>query len=162
MFRVTRRYAFSASHRLHSTQLGADENRRIVLAARPTGMVDDGTVRIERVFVPTPGDGEALVRVRYLSIDPTIRTWMNDVPGYLPPIGIGEVVRSAGIGEVVASNSERYRPGDLVFGMTGWQDYTIAGEGAAAMRPLPAGLRSSIRRAGAACSGPGYSSRMPT
>ena len=66
--------------------------------------------------------------MRYLSIDPTIRTWMNDAPGYLPAIGIGDVVRGGGIGEVVATTSDRYQVGDLVFGMTGWQDYTVADE----------------------------------
>ncbi len=74
-----------------------------MLAARPAGMVDAETVRMEHGPAPEPGEGEALVRVRYLSIDPTIRTWMNDAPGYLPPIGIGEVIRGAGIGEVVSS-----------------------------------------------------------
>ncbi len=87
-----------------------------------------------------PGKGEALTRVRYISIDPTIRTWMNDAPGYLPPIGIGEVVRAGGVAEVLESNSDRYSPGDLLFGMTGWQDYAIADEGAGRMQRLPAGV----------------------
>ena len=116
------------------------DNRRIVLAARPVGMIDADTVLMEHAPAPEIGAGEALVKVKYLSIDPTIRTWMNDVEGYLPPIGIGQVIRSAGVGEVVASNSERYEPGDLVFGMTGWQDYVVAGEGAASMRRLPDGI----------------------
>jgi len=81
-----------------------------------------------------------LVRVRALSIDPTIRTWMNDAPGYVPPIAIGDVVRSIGVGEVVATTDDRYAVGDLVFGTTGWQDYALAGEGPAAMTPVPAGL----------------------
>src|SRR5436309_6358527 len=117
----------------------AERNRRLVLAERPTGNVEESTVRLEEVDVPEPGSGQALVRTRYVSIDPTIRTWMDDVQGYLPPIGIDEVVRSAGIGEVVQSRSEHYTVGDLVFGMTGWQDYVLADEGAMALRPLPAG-----------------------
>ena len=52
-------------------------NRRIVLATRPTGMVDDTTTRLEHGPVPEPGPGQALVAVRYLSMDPTIRTWMD-------------------------------------------------------------------------------------
>jgi hypothetical protein len=117
-----------------------DSNRRLVLAERPTGNVDEKTVRLEQADVPQPGDGEALVRTRFLSIDPTIRTWMDDVQGYLPPIGIDDVIRSAAVGEVVRSNSERYRPGDLVFGMTGWQDYAIVDEGARAVQVLPQGI----------------------
>ena len=122
----------------------ADVNRTLVLAARPTGMVDASTVRRNDGPVPVPGEGEALVRVRYLSIDPTIRTWMDDAPGYLPPIGIGEVIRGAGIGEVVTSNSARYAVGDLVFGTLGWQDFALAGEGGAAVQVLPAGVEPTL------------------
>ncbi len=119
---------------------GAEGNRRLVLARRPSGMVDAGTVRLVEEPVPEPGPAGALVRVRYLSIDPTIRTWMNDAPGYLPAIGIGDVVRGGGIGEVVATTSDRYKVGDLVFGMTGWQDYAVADESAGAMQVIPAGI----------------------
>jgi NADPH-dependent curcumin reductase CurA len=118
----------------------ADENRRLVLARRPSGMVDAETVRLETGPVPDPGEAAALIRVRYLSIDPTIRTWMNDAPGYMPAIEIGDVVRGGGIGEVVETTSERYRIGDLVFGMTGWQDYAVADEEAATMQVIPAGV----------------------
>ncbi len=117
----------------------AATNRKLILAERPTGMVDDSIVTLESAPAPEPGAGEFLVQVRYLSIDPTIRTWMNDVQGYLPPIGLGEVVRGAGIGEVVSSNDESYRPGQLVFGMTGWQDYTV-GSQANPLQPLPEGI----------------------
>lgn len=115
-----------------------DRNRRLVLAERPTGAVNENTVRLEEKEVPEPGPGQALVRNRYLSIDPTIRTWMDDVQGYLPPIGIGEVIRSGGVAEVERSSSDRYKPGDLVFGLTGWQDYTLADE-SAPMQVLPPG-----------------------
>ena len=74
----------------------SNTNRRIVLAKRPSGLVDDETVRVETEAAPEPADGQALVKVRYLSIDPTIRTWMDDVPSYLPPIQIDEVIRSGG------------------------------------------------------------------
>jgi NADPH-dependent curcumin reductase CurA len=121
-----------------------DRNRRLVLAERPSGMVDERTVRVEESDVPEPGAGEALARVRFLSIDPTIRTWMDDSPGYLPPIAIDEVVRSGGIAEVVASNCDRYAPGELLFGMTGWQDYVIADEGERSMQSLPAGISPTV------------------
>src|SRR5450759_97330 len=122
-----------------------DTYRRILLGTRPKGLVDAGNLRIDDTqAVPEPDDGQALVRVRYLSIDPTIRTWMDDAPGYLPPIGIGDVVRSGGIGEVVTSRSDAYREGDLVFGMTGWQEYARADGGANAMTPLPPGVDPTI------------------
>jgi NADPH-dependent curcumin reductase CurA len=63
-----------------------------------------------------------------LSIDPTIRTWMNDAPGYLPPIGIGDVIRSGGVGVVVESQTSRYAVGDVVSGITGWQEWVLADE----------------------------------
>ncbi len=89
-----------------------DTYRRMLLASRPHGLVDAGNLRLDdSAPVPEPAEGQALIRVRYCSIDPTIRTWMDDAPGYLPPIGIGEVVRSGGVGEVVASRSDRYQPG---------------------------------------------------
>ncbi|HUA12723.1 MAG TPA: NADP-dependent oxidoreductase [Solirubrobacteraceae bacterium] len=109
-----------------------------MLAERPTGVVDDSTTRLETEETPELADGEALVAVRYLSIDPTIRTWMNDAPGYLPPIGVGEVIRSGGLGEVVESKSDRYAVGDSVFGLVGWQEYAVADEGARAMQVIPA------------------------
>jgi NADPH-dependent curcumin reductase CurA len=107
-------------------------------------MVDGSIVRCEDAEVPQHGPGEALARVRFLSIDPTIRTWMDDAPGYLPPIGIGEVIRSGGIAEVLESESPRYSRGDLVFGMTGWQDYVIADEGERTMQPLPPGISPQV------------------
>ncbi|MEA2297127.1 MAG: hypothetical protein QOF77_63 [Solirubrobacteraceae bacterium] len=119
-------------------------NRRLILARRPTGMVDTETVVLEVGPVPEPGLGEALVAVRYLSIDPTIRGWMNDAPGYLPPIGIGEVIRSGGVGEVVASRNKRYPVGAMVFGTTGWQDFVLAGGGQAAMHVLPRWLEPTL------------------
>jgi NADPH-dependent curcumin reductase len=119
----------------------ADRNRRMVLAERPSGMVDESTVRLEEVDVPEPGEGEMLARVRYVSIDPTIRTWMDDAPGYLPPIQIDEVVRAGGVAEVVTSNSERFEPGQLLFGMTGWQDYIVGADG---FQTLPDGVPPTL------------------
>ncbi len=80
-------------------------SRRIVLAARPTGMVDETTTRLEHVEAPHPAPGQALVWVRYLSIDPTIRGWISH-DTYLPAVSIGDVVRSGGtrqLGRIRAS-----------------------------------------------------------
>jgi len=63
--------------------------------------------------------------VQYLSIDPTIRTWMNDAPGYLPPIEIDAVVRSGGLGTVVESRNDAYPVGSTVFGMMGWTEQAV-------------------------------------
>src|SRR5690349_10241300 len=122
----------------------SEQNRRIVLAERPSGLVNERTTRLETEPVPEPADGQALVKVRYLSIDPTIRTWMDDVPSYLPPIQIDEVIRSGGVGEVVESRTDAYQPGQLVFGMTGWQDYAIVDAGEQAMQVLPDGVPPGV------------------
>ena len=123
----------------------SDTFRRMLLSSRPHGLVDGGNLRLDdSAPVPEPGEGQALVRVRYLSIDPTIRTWMDDAPGYLPPIGLGDVVRSGGVGEVVATRSDRYQAGDLVFGMLGWQEYALADGGEASMTVLPPGVDPTV------------------
>ena len=103
-------------------------NRQVTLAQRPTGMIDESTTSLVETPIPQCGPHEALIKVGLLSIDPTIRTWMNDAPGYLPPIGIGDVIRSGGSGVVVESKSERYQVGDVVNGVTGWQEWAIASE----------------------------------
>ncbi len=102
------------------------DNRQIVLDHRPSGPVDESTTKVVTTSRPECGDGEALIKVAMLSIDPTIRTWMDDAPGYLPPIELGAVVRGGGAGVVVESCNERYAVGDVVFGMTGWQEWVLA------------------------------------
>ena len=103
----------------------AEENRRFLLAERPTGPVDENTYDLVSEPAPEIGEGEALVRVKWISIDPTNRTWISEIPTYLPPVAIGEVMRGLGLGEVVESNNPNFPVGALVNGLTGWQDYTV-------------------------------------
>jgi NADPH-dependent curcumin reductase CurA len=106
----------------------ADRNRRFLLRERPTGRIGPDTFELSEQAVPQIGDGEALVRVNWISLDPTNRTWINDTPTYLPPVGIGEVMRAGGLGEVVASNNPNYPVGQIVQGLVGWQDYLVASD----------------------------------
>jgi NADPH-dependent curcumin reductase CurA len=115
------------------------ENRQFRLAQRPTGLVDAHTFAWGTAPAPEPKEGEALVRALYLSLDPTNRIWITDMPQYMPPVQIGEVMRGYGIGQVVASHHPGLAPGDLVNGMLGWQDYTLAGPGNP-MTKLPGGM----------------------
>jgi NADPH-dependent curcumin reductase CurA len=110
-----------------------DRNRRFLLRERPTGRIGPDTFELSEVPVPELGDGEALVRVDWISVDPTNRAWLNDTPTYLPPVGIGEVMRAGGLGEVVASNNPKYPVGQTVSGLVGWQEYAIA----SAAMPIP-------------------------
>jgi NADPH-dependent curcumin reductase CurA len=89
-------------------------NRQVVLAHRPIGPIDESTLSLVDAERPTCGPGEALIKVAMLSVDPAMRGWLNDAPGYLPPIGIGEVMRSNGAGVVVESSSPRYEVGQVV------------------------------------------------
>jgi len=104
------------------------DNRQVVLAARPTGLIDESTTAVVVAPRLECDKGEALIKVAMLSIDPTIRGWMDDAPGYLPPIEIGAPIRGAGVGVVVESKSDRYDVGDMVYGFTNWQEWVIASE----------------------------------
>src|SRR5450755_4232899 len=101
-----------------------EKNRRWLLAERPTGPIEDKFFRWVEEEVPTIADGEILVRVLYLSCDPTQRGWISR-DTYLPAVKIGEVVRSGGAGRIVASNNPDFSVGDIVSGLIGWQDYAV-------------------------------------
>lgn len=104
-------------------------NRQWVLRNRPKGNIQDGDLELIETAIPDLKDGEALVRTIYLSLDPTNRTWMNDSEGYLPPVGIGDVMRGLTLGVVEQSKSERYKEGDIVTPLSGgWADYAVVHE----------------------------------
>ena len=100
-------------------------NRQIVLRRRPHGLVGPGDTELVSATAPVPADGEALLRTTYVGLDAAVRTWLNDQPGYLPPVGLGEVIRAAGVGEVIESRCGAYRVGDIVTTLTGFQEYVI-------------------------------------
>ncbi|MBC9226806.1 zinc-binding dehydrogenase [Aeromicrobium sp. 636] len=103
---------------------------RITLAQRPSGLPDDSTWASETVDLPAPGDGEFLVKVDHISLDPAMRGWLNDVRSYLPPVQIGEVMRAAATGTVVESNHPDFAVGDAVTGNFGVTQYAVTdGEG---------------------------------
>ncbi len=103
-------------------------NRRFLLRERPSGDFDPKILQRVVEPVPVPGPGQALVRNRYLSLDPTNRIWMSEAEGYLPPVVLGEVMRGGAVGEVVASNSRKFPVGAKVAGLLNWQDYAIVSE----------------------------------
>ncbi len=101
----------------------ATNARRIVLARRPVGEPTPDDFRLEEHPIPQPQDGEALVRTLWLSLDPYMRGRMTDAPSYARPIHIGEVMEGRAVGEVVESRDASLKPGDKVFGITGWQTH---------------------------------------
>ena len=103
-----------------------ETNRQVVLRGRPSGLVADENVELIETAVPELADGEALVRTGLVGIDAAVRTWLDDQPGYLPPVKLGEVVRAGTVGEVVATNCDAYEVGDVVTTLGGFSDYSIA------------------------------------
>jgi hypothetical protein len=114
-----------------------DVNRRYLLRERPNGRIGDKTFELVEEPVPEARSGQALVRNLYVSVDPTNRAWIGEEPTYLPPVGIGEVMRSVGLGRVVSSDDPIYPEGSLVTGLVGWQDYVVTGEGSIPLTPVP-------------------------
>lgn len=107
-----------------------DLNRRFLLRNRPDGRITSDTFELVEEPVPEIKDGEALVQTQWISLDPTNRAWIGEEPTYLPPVEIGEVMRAAGLGQVVASNHDAYKEGQLVQGLTGWQEWVVVSDAA--------------------------------
>ena len=108
-------------------------NTQWVLASRPVGMVAASNFERREVPVPEPAEGELLVHNLYLSLDPAMRGWISDARSYMPPVAIGEVMRGGCVAEVLDSRHAAFSPGELVFGMFGWQDYALS-EGTGVLR----------------------------
>jgi NADPH-dependent curcumin reductase CurA len=102
-----------------------ETNRQWRLAQRPEGMPPPETWDLVEEPAASPGDGEVLVKVLLLSLDPAMRGWLNDVPSYIPPVGLGEVMRAIGVGVVVESRSEAVSEGAHVTGLFGVQEYAV-------------------------------------
>jgi NADPH-dependent curcumin reductase CurA len=106
-------------------------NLQLRLKHRPEGLVRREDFDLIREPLGELKDGDILVRVLYISMDPTNRVWMRDIPQYMPPVAIGEVMRAVGIGRVVKTRSAQFNEGDLVHGLVGWQDYLVIHDSAA-------------------------------
>lgn len=111
-------------------------NRRVLLAQRPEGLVREEDFTHDEVAIAEPSDGEVLVRTEWIGIDATVRTWLSKAEGYIPPVEIGEVVRSSGVGRVLSSRSDRIHQGDRVATLTGWQEYAVVGDDPMLTTPL--------------------------
>ncbi|MEE3325960.1 MAG: NADP-dependent oxidoreductase [Myxococcota bacterium] len=95
------------------------------LRSRPVGMVKESDFELVREPIPEVGDGQVHVRNLYLAFEPAMRGWLDDVPSYIPPVGIGEVMRASTVGEVVSSRHPDFAEGQLVSGMLGWQEHVV-------------------------------------
>src|SRR5512146_88266 len=103
-----------------------NSNRQWILKRRPVGEIKAGDLELVEKPIPVPGRGQILVRTLLLSLDPTNRIWMSDMDQYMPPVQLGDVMRGGTIGVVEQSNNADYKVGDIVNGLAGWQEYSLA------------------------------------
>ncbi len=102
------------------------ENKQLLLRKRPIGLPDADTWELVHTAIPALQDGEMLIKVHYISLDPAMRGWLNEVKSYLPPVGLGEVMRAGGVGEVLESKNDLFQAGDFVQGSTGVQTHLVS------------------------------------
>jgi len=116
-------------------------NHQIRLAARPVGLPKPSDWQPTQEPAAEPGEGEFLVKVLYVSLDPAMRGWMNEGKSYIPPVGLGEVMRAGAVGRVLASRHAKFAPGDFVSGTFGAQEYALSdGRGVTKVDPKLASL----------------------
>ncbi|MBT8468357.1 MAG: NADP-dependent oxidoreductase [Deltaproteobacteria bacterium] len=101
-------------------------NTQVRLASRPKGLPNDSNWSFEEVPAPEPGDGEVLVKISHISLDPAMRAWMNEGATYIDDVKVGDVMRANTVGEVIESKSENLQVGDTVQGVLGVQQYAAA------------------------------------
>jgi hypothetical protein len=101
-------------------------NHQFRLIRRPVGMVQRSDFEYSQAPVVEPGEGEVLVKILYISLDPAMRGWMNEGKSYVPPVGIGEVMRAGAVGRVITSKDPAFAVGDHVVDMLGVQEYGVA------------------------------------
>ena len=100
-------------------------NRMATLAARPVGAIKTSDFKVVEASLPDPGPGELLARITHVSLDPAMRGWVSEGKSYVPPVQIGEVMRSFSVGVVERSNNPAFKPGDGIAGMIGAQSHVV-------------------------------------
>ena len=119
--------------------------KRVVLASRPVGEPKTSDFRIEDYAVPTPGDGEVLLRTIWLSLDPYMRGRMSDGPSYAAPVPINGVMEGEGVSEVIASNNPKFAKGDIVAIRSGWQSHALSdGKGLRKVDPKLGSISTAV------------------
>src|SRR6185295_3648954 len=123
----------------------ATPNRMITLAARPVGFPKDSDFKLVESPQPTPKEGEFLVRIIYMSVDPYMRGRMNDAASYAAPVQLGEVMGGGAVGKVISSNNNNFPEGTIVEGPFGWQEYAVSsGQGVRKIDPKLAPISTAL------------------
>jgi NADPH-dependent curcumin reductase len=120
-------------------------NRKIVLASRPEGAPQPSNFRLEQSPAPEPRDGQVLLRTLWLSLDPYMRGRMSAARSYAKPVEVGEPMVGGTVNEVAASKHPDFKPGDIVLGYAGWQDYAVSdGAGLRKLDPRRAPISTAL------------------
>ncbi len=109
--------------------MAADVNRQIVLKSRPEGAPGLNNFELVQSAVPEPGEGEVVMRTRWLSLDPYMRGRMSAAKSYAKPVEVGEPMVGGTVSEITVSRNSKFSPGDIVLGYGGWQDYARSNGG---------------------------------
>ena len=129
--------------------MSSAHNTQVLLDSRPRGWPTEANFRIVETPIPEPGEGELLVRVHWLSLDPYMRGRMNDGKSYAAKVELGEVMIGGAVGEVVRSNNPAFKEGDFLVGSFGWQEYALSkGNGVMKVDPARAPLSAYLGAVG--------------
>jgi NADPH:quinone reductase len=122
-----------------------DVNRQWLLVNRPAGWPKESDFKLVQSATPRPGNGELLLRVLWLSVDPYMRGRMRDVKSYAPPVPLNGVMEGGTVAKVLASGNPKFAPGDIVEGRFGWQDYAVSdGKGVRKVDPTLAPISTAL------------------
>lgn len=106
--------------------MSTPQNLRVVLASRPVGRPRPSDFRFEQASIPEPADGQVLLRVQYLSLDPYMRWRISAAKSYAPPIEIGDVIVGGTVARVEVSRHPDWAEGDVMLSAAGWQQYALS------------------------------------
>jgi hypothetical protein len=125
--------------------MSSGTNRQVLLNAHPVGFPSDTDFRLVETPVPTPGEGEVLIRTIYLSLDPYMRGRMNQGASYAKGVNLGEVMTAQTVGQVVSSKHNQFAEGDFVLSGNGWQEYAVSdGQGVRKLDPALAPISTAV------------------
>ena len=122
-----------------------EHNLQVVLASRPVGRPSPDNFEFVRAPIPTPHDGQVLLKIRYLSLDPYMRGRMSAAKSYAAPVELGQVMEGGTVAEVLESRHPDYKPGDIVLSYSGWQSYALSdGTGLRKLDPRKAPVTTAL------------------
>lgn len=125
--------------------MDTDEGRRIVLVRYPVGMPGEGDLRIEKMPIPRPKEGEVLLRTIYLSLDPYMRGRMSKAKSYAKGHELGDVITGGTVSEVTESRNPAFTEGDIVLSANGWQTHAVSdGKGLVKLDPAAAPITTAL------------------